>query len=134
MRSLVRKNKGQTGTLLARVLAFVLLGIIVQAVTFGSAHSHTSGASVREGGQFASSAGLAEYAVPDPFHYQNQRQECLTCLFHQQLFNSVVHSPFFVAEQALPDASSKQDKLLHYSNSFTSTPIARLSGRAPPRS
>jgi hypothetical protein len=33
----------------------------------------------------------------------------------------------------LPNAVSKGDKLQNYFSSFISTPIARLSGRAPPR-
>ena len=130
----VRTASGRSRTIFARVLAFVLLAGLFQAITFGSVHSHVNPLSVHEAGQFVDNSGQAEYAVPDPFHYQTQRQECLICLFHQQLFNSVVHTPFYVADQALPETGSKADKLLHYSASFTSSPIVRLTGRAPPRS
>jgi hypothetical protein len=133
MKFFVRTASGRTRTSLARVLAFVLIGGIVHAVTFGSAHSHITARAALGAGQAITASGHTEQAVPDPVQYRNDRQECLVCLFHQQLFNSVVHTPFSVAEQVLPDAGSKGDKLLHYSSSFISTPIARLSGRAPPR-
>jgi hypothetical protein len=113
-------------------MAFVLLAGVLHAVTFGSAHSHISAGASLDSGQSVT-VGLAEQVVPDPIHYRTDRQECLICLFHQQLFNSVVHTPFFVAEPTLPNAVSKGDKLQNYFSSFISTPIARLSGRAPPR-
>jgi len=118
MRFVVRTKRGQTRTLLARVLAFVLLGGIVHAVTFGAAHSHVGIGSSLDAGSTVVASVQAEQAVPDANHYRADRQECLICLFHQQLFNSVVHTPFFVAEQVLPDAGSASDRLLYYSSSF----------------
>jgi len=132
MKFVVRTQRGPTRTLLARAMAFVLLAGVLHAVTFGSAHSHVSAGASLDSGQSVT-VGLAEQVVPDPIHYRTDRQECLICLFHQQLFNSVVHTPFFVAEQVVPEPRSTVDKLQTSSSSFTSTPIARLSGRAPPR-
>jgi len=132
MKFVVRTSHGQARTFLARVLAFVLLGGILHAVTFGSAHSHLSAGASFDSGQTVTT-GLAEQALPDPIHYRTDRQECLICLFHQQLFSSVVHTPFFVAVLVLPEPDRNSDNLQTYTSSFISTPIARLSGRAPPR-
>jgi hypothetical protein len=120
-------------TFLTRGLAFILLCGIIQSVTFGSAHCHLDAFSVRDGGQSAGLATLDEYAVPDPLHLQTQRQECLVCLFHQHLFNSVVQSHFCIANQDRSLSGLRACKFLHYSISFTSKPTFRLSGRAPPR-
>jgi hypothetical protein len=132
MEFLVQTASRPVRTFLARVVAFVLLSGILHGVTFGAAHSHISASAAFEAAQKVAVIGQTEQAVPDPVNYRTDRQECLVCLFHQQLFNSVVHAPFFVAEQILPAAGSKGDKLHKYSSSFTSAPIARLSGRAPP--
>ena len=133
MRFVVRTSQRQTRTLFARVVALLLLGGILHAVTFGAAHSHISA-----GSSLGSSLTIVEriqavQAVSGPVHYRTDRQECLVCLFHQQLFNSVVHTPFFIAQQLLPETGPVGDKLQTYSQSFTSAPIARVSGRAPPR-
>jgi hypothetical protein len=134
MKFYVRTASGPTRTFVARLLAFVLLSGIVHAVTFGAAHSHSDQSASIDAGRTAVFEGQVEQAFPEPFHYRTDRQECLICLFHQQLFNSVVHTPFFTAEQVLPEAGLNSEKLHKYSSSFTSTPIVRLSGRAPPRS
>jgi len=133
MKFFVRTASGRTRSLLARVVACVLIGGIVHAVTFGAAHSHVGLGSSLNAGETIAASGQAGQAVPDPLRYRTDRQECLICLFHQQLFNSVVHTPFFVARHLVPDTDEKGDKLHKYSSSFISTPIARLSGRAPPR-
>lgn len=133
MKFCLRKGSGQTRTLLARVLAFVLLTGIVHAVTFGSAHSHDI-SSAREAGRTANAAVQFEQVIPGTFHRSGGTQECLICLFHQQLFNSFVHSPFFVGQPSVPSVGTSEQNLLHYSSTIVSRPIARLSGRAPPRS
>jgi hypothetical protein len=133
MNFFVRTASGRTRTILSRVLAFVLLTGLIQAVTFGSAHSHLNTVSALASGQAAGFTSQALQAVPEPFHYRTERQECLICLFHQQLFSSVVHTPFYVAQRIMTDTRATGDNLLNYSSSFTSTPIPRLSGRAPPR-
>jgi hypothetical protein len=133
MKFFVRTASGQTRTFLARALSFVLLAGIVHAITFGAAHSHVLAGSSLDSGQAISSSGQAQWTVPAPINYRTDRQECLICLFHQQLFNSVIHTPFYVAEHAVDVAGSGPEKLLKFSSSFTSTPIERLSGRAPPR-
>lgn len=133
MRPIVRTDRGQVRTLLTRVLAFVLLGGIIQTVTFGAAHNHLDYVNISDRSQLGGSAPLSEYAVPDPLHLQTQRQECLVCVFHQQLFNGAVHSGFLIAEPVLSGAGTSIAKPFHYSSSFTSTPIARRSGRAPPQ-
>jgi len=133
MKFFVRTASGQTRTFLARVLSFVLLAGIVHAVTFGAAHSHIAASTSPDVGQSISTSSQAQWSVPAPVNYRTDRQECLICLFHQQLFNSVIHTPFYVAEQTIDVAGSGPEKLLKFSSSFTSTPIERLSGRAPPR-
>jgi hypothetical protein len=133
MKFCVRKGSRQTRTLLARVLAFVLLTGIIHAVTFGSAHSHDI-SSAQEAGRAASASVQIEQAIPGTFRHQNGPQECLICLFHQQLFNSFVHSTFFVGQPSVPTVRTQEQNLLHYSSTFISTPIDRPSGRAPPQS
>jgi hypothetical protein len=134
MKFCVRKGSRQTRTLLARVLAFVLLTGIVHAVTFGSAHSHDI-SPAQEAGRVASvSTQIVEQAVPGTYGHPGVPQECLICLFHQQLFNSFVHSTFFVGQPSVPTVRTTEQDLLHYSSTFVSTPIARPSGRAPPQS
>ena len=133
MRFSVRTASGPTRTLFAQVLSFVLLAGIVHAVTFGAAHSHIAAVSSIDSGQTITSLGQAGWASPKPVNYRTDRQECLICLFHQQLFNSVIHTPFYVAEKTIDVAGSGSDTLLRFSSSFTSTSIERLSGRAPPR-
>lgn len=130
----VRSAVGQTRTIFARAIAFVLLVGLIQAVTFGSAHSHTPGGTALGAGQTDLSTAQTEYAIPDPYHFQNVRQECLVCLFHQQLFSSVVHTPFVISRSVADISDTNGEKLINYSSSFTSTPIASPSGRAPPRS
>lgn len=133
MNFLVRSASGQTRTVFARALAFVLLGLIVHAETFGSAHSHFSASARVDASRTMTAEGQGEYAIPDPVHFHTERQECLVCLFHQQLFNSIVHTAFFVAGPVSRTSGANGDKCSGSFCSFTSKPIARLSGRAPPR-
>jgi hypothetical protein len=133
MKFCVRKGSEQTRTLLARVLAFVLLTGIVHTVTFGSAHSHDI-SSAQESSQAANAAVQIEQVVPGTFQHSGGAQECLICLFHQQLFNSFVNSPFFVGQPSVPAIRKTEQNLLRYSSTNVSRPIARLSGRAPPQS
>ena len=133
MQLFVRTASRRTRTAMARLLAVVLLSAIVHAVTFGSAHSHVSAGSSLGAGRSAASLSQSAWAEPELFHYRTDRQECLICLFHQQLFNSVVHAPFYVPEQNSPATGSLGKKLLKYSAVFASVPLARMSGRAPPR-
>jgi hypothetical protein len=111
----------------------MLLGVIVHAETFGSVHNHLSGSAGLAADQGSETLGQVEYAIPDPVHLHTERRECLVCLFHQQLFNSVAQSTFFVADRTVPEPRPYGEKLSRFTCSFTSKPIARLSGRAPPR-
>jgi hypothetical protein len=129
----VRTAPRQARTIVARALSFLLLVGLIQAITFGSAHSHSAAGPSIYAGQFAETADQDEYAIPDPYHFQNVRQECLVCLFHQQLFNSVVHTQFFITDPVSLESGASRTKLLKHFNSFNSTVLTRTSGRAPPQ-
>jgi hypothetical protein len=126
MKMMYRSVSKRIRSLLSRALAFALLAGIVCGVTFGSAHRHGnlySAIAAKATGQ----AGVTLAA----FHGQ-PRFECLACLFHQNLSNSTVPISLFVAKPALQAGLASTSAILSYSDPFASTPIARLSGRAPP--
>ncbi|MEP7077209.1 MAG: hypothetical protein ABI878_15495 [Acidobacteriota bacterium] len=126
-----RSASRRTRTLFERALAFALLAGIVCGVTFGSAHDH--GQAYRGSGGIFSAAGIADSAGSAYTSGSSQKAfECLLCLFHQNLFNSTVPAAVFTAASVELEVSSSAQPVLAYSNPFSSTPIARLSGRAPP--
>jgi|KBSSwiStaDraftv2_1062776.scaffolds.fasta_scaffold70516_5 hypothetical protein len=127
MKMMYRSVSKRIRSLLSRALAFALLAGIVYGVTFGSAHRHGNRYSAIAGKAATGQAGGTLTA----FHGQ-PRFECLACLFHQNLSNSTVPNSLFVAKPALQADLASTPAILSYSDQFASTPIARLSGRAPP--
>ena len=118
-------------TLVARALALLLLIGIVYAATFGSAHSHISIPSQPDTNVDLNSHVQATLSTSGQVRAPHGA-ECLICLFHQQLYNSIVHDPFFIAKPTERVRFVLDPKFLNYSTSFTSTPIVLFSGRAPP--
>ena len=115
-----------------RVLVFVLLVGIVYSVTFSSGHSHEtlSSRAYTNGTVTAAEQPGSSFlvATQSPSH----RQGCLICLFHQQLFSSVVHAPLYIVKPSIHAASVSSPRVPFYARLFTSTLAAPLSGRAPP--
>src|SRR5690349_19205134 len=111
----MRSRLASCRTRMPRVLAFVLLMGIVYAVTFGSAHSHETVSSKTDTNITTSFAGQANssFLVPTqtPFH----RQECLICLFHQQLFNSIVHAKLYIVKPSIRLAPVSSPRIFFYS-------------------
>jgi len=121
----------RTRTLCARVLVFVLLVGIVHAVTFGSAHSHANvSSSPNRIGRVAERASVSSNI---PLYGRSGGSECLVCLLHRQLSNSIVHSPVFVVLPSTEAVSAPALKVLYSPSFVTSSLIARPAGRAPPR-
>jgi hypothetical protein len=128
-----RPASRRTRTPLARALACALLIGIIYAVTFGSVHSHLNVSSKLDtNNRPASAAGQAISSITAPLHGNSNRYECLVCLFHQQLFNSIVNAPLLIVKSATQVPSVSVPTIFYYSNPIASGPIARLSGRAPP--
>ena len=115
-----------------RALACVLLIGIIYAVTFGLAHSHGILSLKTDTNITTSAAVQANSSFLIPIQRPSHPQECLICLFHQQLFSSVVHSPLYIAKPSIQVAPVSPPRGFFYSSSFTSAPTTRLSGRAPP--
>jgi hypothetical protein len=115
-----------------RALAFVLLIGIVYGVTFGSAHSHSITSSDTGTTAITKDAARASSPFLIPTHELSHQQECLICLFHQQLFSSVVHAPLYVVRPSILIEPTSSPRVFFHSSSFTSTVTARFSGRAPP--
>jgi len=117
--------------LIRRVLACLLLLPMIYATTFGSAHSHTSlSGSVADG--FASSYESGTI-LAGPLQKPVQGDECLLCVFHKQLFSTTIPEAIFAAKPEAQIVSSPAPTVLFYAGRITSAPLARLSGRAPPR-
>ncbi|MEP6849785.1 MAG: hypothetical protein ABI999_13095 [Acidobacteriota bacterium] len=113
---------------MVRGLAFVLLAGIVYGITFGSAHSHGNPSKPQVNivaGHEISTSTVSTLRSQPGF-------ECLVCLFHQNLFNSTIPGAIFSATSSQPEVRPTAAPLTSYSSPFTSTPVARLSGRAPP--
>ena len=123
---------GSYRTRAQRVLVFVLLVGIIYGVTFSSAHSHETIPSQTDANIATSVQVQTNSSFLVPIQSPSQRQQCLICLFHQQLFSSVVHAPLYIVEPSIHVASVSSPRVPFYSSSFTSTLTARLSGRAPP--
>jgi hypothetical protein len=114
-----------------RLAAFVLLAGIAYSVTFGTLHSH---ADLSERPNANATPHFAETAIDSGTagHADTDEQDCLICRFHQQLFNSVVHARVCVAGSTAESGHAAARVSSDYSNYFTSSPIERHSGRAPP--
>ncbi|MEP7075039.1 MAG: hypothetical protein ABI878_04445 [Acidobacteriota bacterium] len=132
MKLLKRSVNGRNRTPMARVLAGALLVGIVYAVTFGSAHSHVNASTSLDARRVATSTSQADLAFTAPVSTNLHKYECLVCLFHQQLFSSTVSEPVFISKPAVPILPAPSEAVFPYSDPVASTPIARLSGRAPP--
>ena len=117
---------------LARVLACVLLVGVINAVTFGAAHSHLNVSSRFEKNRSASVSGQASPSSVVPVHSHSTKNGCLICVLHQQLFNTVVPGPGLIAKPSILVSFVSEQTVFFYSSQFASSPIARLSGRAPP--
>ena len=116
----------------ARALAFVLLVAIIYSVTFSSAHSHQTGSFKTDTNRTTRAAVQPGSSFLVSTNSRSQWQGCLICLFHQQLFSSIAHTPLYLVSSPIDVASISSARLPFYSSSFTSTLTARLSGRAPP--
>ena len=127
-----KSASSRTRATFARPLAFVLLIGIVYSVVFGSAHNHKFVSSNVDTNISASSAAEASASSPVPLKSNSNGDECLICLFHQQLFNSIVHGPVFVVKPSAEVVFASTPAVYYHSNPISSSPIARLSGRAPP--
>jgi hypothetical protein len=121
-----------------RAWACILLIGVVYAVTFGSAHDPLGGAhhhrnispKLDKGKVFR--AEEFNFSSVYPLHSDPHNHECLTCLLHQQLSNSIVPAPPSIGSFSTQAASNSAPMVFYYSNPIASRPIARLSGRAPP--
>jgi hypothetical protein len=122
----------RTRTPVARGLAYVLLIGIIYAVTFGSAHSHGNVSSKLDTNSVASVKGKASSLSNVPLHSHPDTQQCLICLLHQQLFNSIVQPLVFIVKPSAPAPFISTLSVLYHSSPTSSGPIPRLSGRAPP--
>jgi hypothetical protein len=121
-----------TRTPLGRALACVLLIGIIYAVTFGSVHSHRNVSSKFETNRAASSMKQAGFSSNVPLHSHSQGHDCLICVLHQQLFNSIVNTPLFIDKPSTQVAFVPTPTVHYHSGPIAFRPIARLSGRAPP--
>ena len=117
---------------LARGLACVLLVGIINAVTFGAAHSHPNVSSRSETNRATSISGQVSPSSVVPVHSHSTKNGCLICVLHQQLFNTVVPGPGLIAKPSILVSFVSEQTVFFYSSQFASSPIARLSGRAPP--
>lgn len=116
-----------------RVLSCVLLVGIVYSATFDAVHSHgiSSGRlNPNINHSFNGQTGVVS-EVPLPVRFDGQ--DCLICVLHRQFSCNVVHAPFFIAESAVLTAFSSASTVFHHLNTFSASPIARHSGRAPPQ-
>jgi hypothetical protein len=120
-------------TPLKRALAGILLFGIIHAVTFGSAHDHGNLSSRFYTKSAASVAVQASVSSEAPLYEHPSEHECLICMLHRQLFNSVVQSPLFVVKPST--YVSVSTPVVHsHADPVISFPIPRMPGRAPPLS
>lgn len=119
-------------TLCARALVFVLLVGIVHTVTFGSAHSHTNSSAGPGTDRIERVAEQASVSSNIPSHGRSDAGKCLVCLLHQQLSNSIVHSPVLIESPSTRAAFVPVSKVPYSSSFVTSTSASRHAGRAPP--
>jgi hypothetical protein len=116
----------------ARELACVALVGIIYVATFGVAHSHRDDSARLVTNHVASITRASFFSSQVSLYNHSQRYKCLICLFHQELFNSIVQSPIFIVQDSRQVAFISEPPILYHSAPIASGPIARLSGRAPP--
>jgi hypothetical protein len=114
------------------VLACLLLAGIVYSVSFGTVHRHGNGLQKPEA-IFTGFAGNAGTTLSIPLNRRTRSDECLICVLHQQLFSSTIDEPHFIVRPLPQIASVSTAAVFYHSTPVVSSPIARLSGRAPPR-
>ena len=117
---------------IARGLAFVLLTCVVYSVIFSSVHNHGSVSPNANTSISANATGQASVSSTIPLKNAPNGDGCLICLFHKQLFNSVVHDPVFVTKPSQEVVVAATPTIYCSSNPIASSQIGRLSGRAPP--
>ena len=116
-------------TQIARVLSCALLIGIVYSATFDVVHSHgTASSSLIASHNFYGQVGV----VSDVPLSGTDGQECLICALHRQFAASVVDTPFFLAESDALTTTLAPTASFLQSETFSFSPIAGHSGRAPP--
>ena len=117
-------------TQIARVLSCVLLVGIVYSATFDVVHSHgTASSSLIVSHNFHGQVGVVSDV---PLRGRTDGQECLICALHRQFAASVVDTPFFLAESDALTTTLAPTASFLQSETFSFSPIAGHSGRAPP--
>jgi hypothetical protein len=115
---------------LARGVAFLLLTGIVYSVSFGTVHKHGESRLLESSAISDISATASSFTIP--VSSGTQTEECLICVLHRQLSFSTVEAPHFVVHISDEAAIIPAAPVFYLSVPVTSSPIARLSGRAPP--
>lgn len=116
-----------------RFLTGLLLIGIVYGATFGSAHNHGSVSRGVDQNTSLNIAGQATAAATIPLKDGSKPDGCLICLFHRQLFSSVVHHPVFAFTHSNNVVVPPTAAFYYHPDQIASDPITRQSGRAPPR-
>lgn len=117
---------------LTRSLTFLLLLGMIYSVVLDSAHNHGSMSSTIEASQSTVSTPVTSVSADVSRESGSNGDGCLICLFHQQLFNSIVHAPAFIVRPSVQSVSTTTVTLYYHSDPIVKTSVARLSGRAPP--
>ena len=118
---------------LARLFAYFLLVGIIYSAAFGAVHSHTDLSTAPVAKISADFAGQTGFLSEGPLQNRSYGQECLICVLHRQFLSTTVHTPVFVIGPSSELELAPAPVAFHYSSAFLSPPIARQSGRAPPR-
>lgn len=127
-----RSTSGRNRTLFSRVLACALLIGIIYSSTFGVVHSHGNVSPTLDTNISVGFTGQAGASSEVPFHSRTDGKQCLICVLHQQFSSSTVYAPLFIAGPSTQITRVSAPAAFHRSNPSVSSPIARLSGRAPP--
>jgi len=120
-----------------RGLICVLFFAIGYSATFGVVHNHGNPSSELAAHLAAGSAGQAiglseiQFRSHSQFPHHSKGKECLICLLHRQFSSTIVHAHF--VDRPAPRVEFASPVILYRPVSVASRPIARLSGRAPPR-
>ena len=115
----------------ACAVAFLLLAGIVYSVSFGTVHRHGDAKRLDQSA-IGTLAGTASASLNIPAVGRSLSDECLICVLHQQLFNSTVDRPHFVVTSEPDVTLAAAAAVFYHSDPIVSSPVARLSGRAPP--
>ena len=122
----------RTGERFGRAIAFVLLAGIVYSVSFGTVHRHSNSRSSAEAFTPMSVVGTASSSFSLPGKIGTQTEECLICVLHRQLSNTSVDAPVFAVTPEPAITMVETAAVFFHSAPIVSSPVARLSGRAPP--